>query len=109
MCVVKKNISNYVAHSRKYLIDTGENTSMLISKIFLHDAGVIFIFCRVESSVCIIFCACCPELTSLISGNHKPSRKMFFFQTSVYKMSLRFILHQEHFNKVIRFVSVVCK
>ena len=67
------NISNYVACSRNYLILTGENTSMLISKIFLYDAGVIFIFSRVEPSVSIIFCGCCREL------NHKPSRKMFFF------------------------------
>ena len=66
------NISNYVARSKNYLIHTGENTSMLISKIFLHDAGVIFIFSRLEPSVCIIFCACCREL------NHKPSHKMFF-------------------------------
>ena len=68
----QSNILNYVARSRNYLIHTGENTSMLISKIFLYDAGVIFIFSRVEPSVCIIFCACCHEL------NNKPSRKMFF-------------------------------
>ena len=57
------NISNYVARSRNDLIHTGENTSMLISKIFLYDAGVIFIYSRVEPSVhvCIIFRACCRE------------------------------------------------
>ena len=102
----QNNISNYIAHSRKYLVHTGENTSMLISKIFLYDAGVIFIFSRVEPSVYSIFCACCCELTSLISGNHKPSRKMSF-STSDYQMLLRFAFHQEHFNKVILFVSVV--
>ena len=79
----QKNISNYLAHSRKYLVHTGDNTSMLISKIFLHDADVIFIFRRIEPSVYIIFCACCRELTSLISGNHKPSRKMFFSNISL--------------------------
>ena len=80
---------------------------MLISMIFLYAAGVIFIYSRVQPSV-IIFCVCCRELTSLISGNHKPSRNMFF-STPVYQMSLRFIFHQEHFNKVLRFVSLVCK
>ena len=37
----QRNISNYVTRSRNYLIHTGENTSMLISKIFLYDASVI--------------------------------------------------------------------
>ena len=81
---------------------------MLISMIFSYVAGVIFIYTGVEPSVYIIFRVCCREMTSLISGNHKPSRNMFF-STPVYQMSLRFIFHQEHFNKVIRFVSVVCK
>ena len=36
-----QTISNYVARSRNYLIHFGENTSMLISKTFLYDAGVI--------------------------------------------------------------------
>ena len=81
---------------------------MLISMIVLYVAGVIFIFSRVEPSVYIIFRVCCREMTSLISGNHKLSRNMFF-STPVYQMSLRFVFHQEHFNKVIRFVSVVCK
>ena len=81
---------------------------MLISMIFSYVAGVIFIYSRVEPSVYIIFRVCCREMTSLISGNRKPSRSMFF-STPVYQMSLRFIFHQEHFNKVIRFVSVVCK
>ena len=96
------NISNYVARSRNYLIHTAENTSIVISKIFLYDAGVIFIFSRVEPSVCIIFCACCHEL------NHKPSRKMFF-STSETNVALRFVFHQEHFNEAIRFLSVVSK
>ena len=76
----QNNILNHVACTLKKLFDTytGENMSMLISKIFLYDAGVIFIFSRVEPSVSIIFCACCHELTSLYSGNLKPSRKMFF-------------------------------
>ena len=81
---------------------------MLISMIFSYVAGVIFIYSGVEPSVYIIFRVCCREMTSLISGNHKPSCSMFF-STSVYQMSVRFIFHQEHFNKVIRFVSVVCK
>ena len=58
-------------------------------------------YSRVEPSVSIIFCACCREL------NHKPSRKMFFQrQTNV---ALRFVFHEEHFNKVIHFLSVVSK
>ena len=81
---------------------------MLISMTFLYAAGVIFIYSRVEPSVYITFRVCCRELTSLICGNHKPSRNMFF-STPVYQMSLRFVFHQEHFNKVIRFLSVVCK
>ena len=70
---------------------------MVISKIFLYVAGVIFIYSRVEPSVYIIFRVCCRELTSLISGNQKPSRNMFF-STAVYRMSLRFVFHQERFN-----------
>ena len=81
---------------------------MLISMIISYVAGVIFIYSRVEPSVYIIFRACCCEMTSLISGNHKPSRNMFF-PTPGCQMSLRFVFHQEHFNKVIPFVSVVCK
>ena len=81
---------------------------MLISMIISYVAGLIFIYSRVEPSVYIIFHVCCHEMTSLISGNHKPSCNMFF-PTPVYQMSLRFVFHQEHFNKVIRFVSVVCK
>ena len=49
-------ISNYVARSRNCLIHTGENTSMLISKVFLYDVGVIFIVSREETSVYIILC-----------------------------------------------------
>ena len=48
-------ISNYVARSRNYLIHTGENTSMLISKIFLYDAAVIFIFSREERLFVLFF------------------------------------------------------
>ena len=81
---------------------------MLISVIISYVAGVIFIYSRVEPSVYIIFRVCCCEMTSLINGNHKPLCNMFF-PTPVYQMSLRFVFHQEHFNKVIRFVSVVCK
>ena len=81
---------------------------MLISMIISYVAGVIFIYGRVEPSFYIIFRVCCREMTSLISGNHKPSRNMFF-PTPVYQMSLRFVFHQEHFNKVIHFFSVVCK
>ena len=84
----QNNISNYVAHTRNYLLctyfcchsETQENTSMLISMIFLYVAGIIFINSRVEPSVYIIFHVCCRELTSPIGGNHKPSRNMFFFQ-----------------------------
>ena len=39
----QNNISNYVSHSRNYLVHTGENVSMVFSKILLYDAGVIFI------------------------------------------------------------------
>ena len=81
---------------------------MLISMTFLYVVGVIFIYSIVEPSVYIIIRVCCLELTSLISGNHKLSCKMFF-STPVYQMSLRFVFHQEHLNKVLRFVSVVCK
>ena len=112
----QNNISNYVAFTRNYLLYTyfschseiWENTSILISMMISYVAGVIFIGSRVELSVYVIFRVCCREMTSLISGNHKPSRNMFF-STPVYQMSLRFVFHQEHFNKVIRFVSVVCK
>ena len=81
---------------------------MLISMIISYVAGVIFIGSRVELSVYVIFLVCCRKMTSLISGNQRPSRNMFF-STPVYQMSLRFAFLQEHFNKVIRFVSVVCK
>ena len=81
---------------------------MLIFMIISCVTGVIFIYSRVEPSVYIIFRVCCREMTSLISGNHKLSRNLFF-PTPVYQMSLRFVFHQEHFNKVIRFGSVVCK
>ena len=111
----QNNISNYVAYTRNYLLhayfcchsEIRENTSILISMMISY-AGVIFIGSRVELSVCVIFRVCCREMTSLISGNHKPSRNMFF-STPVYQMSLRFVFHREHFNKVIRFVSVVCE
>ena len=52
---------------------------MLISMIFSYVAGVIFIYSRVEPSVYIIFRVCCREMTSLISGNHKPSRSGRYF------------------------------
>ena len=48
------------------------------------------------------------EVTSFISGNHKLSRNMFF-KTAVCQMSLKFVFHQEYFNKVKCFVSAVCK
>ena len=80
---------------------------MVISTIISYVAGVIFIGSRVELSVHVIFRVGCREMALLISGNHKPSRNMFF-STPVYQMSLRFVFHQEHFNKVICFVSVVC-
>ena len=110
----QNNILNYDAYRRNCLLhtyfcchsETRKNTSMLISMTFLYVAGVIFIFGRVEPCVYIIFRLFCRELTSFISGNHKPSRNMFF-STPDYQMSLRFVFHQEHFNKVIRFVSVV--
>ena len=76
---------------------------MLISKIFLYDAGIIFIFSREEPSVCIIFCACCRELNQILSRH---ARCFFQHQTNV---TLRFVFHQEDFNKVICFVSVVSK
>ena len=58
----QNNISNYVAHTRNYLLhtyfcchsETQENTSMLISMIFLYVTGVIFIYSRVEPSVYIM-------------------------------------------------------
>ena len=54
---------------------------MLISMIISYVAGVIFIGSGVELSVYVIFRVCCREMTSLISGNHKPSRNLFFFDT----------------------------
>ena len=114
----QNNISNYIAYTRNYLLhtyfcchsETRENTSMLISMIFLYVAGVIFIYSRVELSVYIIFRVCCRELTSPISWNHKLSGNMFFFQHLFVKCCLfRFVFHQEHFHKVMRFVSVACK
>ena len=42
-------------------------------------------------------------MTSLISGNHKPSCNMFF-KTAVCQMLLKFVFHREYFNKVIHFI-----
>ena len=82
----QNNISNYVAFTRNYLLhayfcchsEIRENASMLISMIISYVPGVIFIGSRVELSVYVIFRVCCREMTSLISGNHKLSRNMFF-------------------------------
>ena len=46
-------------------------------------------------------------MTSLVSGNHKPSRNMFF-ETAVCQMLLKFVFHHECFNKVnIRFTELL--
>ena len=85
---------------------TRENNSMLISTIFLYVAGVIFILYYVWTVlfINIIFRVWSLEVTSLISGNHKSSRNMFF-KTAVCQISLTFAFHQEYFDKVIRFDS----
>ena len=43
-------------------------------------------------------------MTSLISGNHKSPCNLFF-KTAVCQISLKFVFHQEYFDKVIRFDS----
>ena len=47
---------------------------------------------------------CCRELTS---ESQAVKQDVFFF--NIRQMPLRFVFHHEHFNKVIRFISVVCK
>ena len=112
----KQHIELRCTHKKLYLLHTyfcchgktRKNTAMLISKIFLYVPGVIFIYSRVEPSVYIIFRPCCRELTRF-SGNHISRHAPCFFSTPVYQISLRFVFHQEYFNKVVRFVSVVGK
>ena len=52
----------------------------------------------------IIFHVWSLEVTSLISGNHKSPRNLFF-KTAVCQISLKFVFHEEYFDKVIRFDS----